>query len=102
MMCQIFVWYDGMNIKLPHNINKIFSNYDHLCGWYLGCFCKDEMDKLQTTIVQTVSMYERSFALLNTGSKHSNGEHWMGLVINMRTRHAGYFDTFCLGFAKCV
>ena len=75
-------------------LEKIFNNYDHLRGRYLGCFCKDKMDKLQRTIIQTVLMYERLFALLNTGSKHSNGEHWMGLVINMRTRHTGYFDTF--------
>ena len=75
-------------------LEKIFNNYDHLCGRYLGCFCKDEMDKLQRTIMQTVLMYERLFALLNTRSKHSNGEHWMGLVINTRTRYAGYFDTF--------
>ena len=75
-------------------LEKIFNSYNHLCDRYLGCFCKDKMDKLQRAIMQTVSMYERLFALLNTGSKHSNGEHWMGLVINMRTRHTGYFDTF--------
>ena len=75
-------------------LEKMFNSYNYLRGQYLGCFCKDKMDKLQRMIMQTVSMYERLFALLNTRSKHSNREHWMGLVVNMRTRHAWYFDTF--------
>ena len=73
----------------------MFENYDHPKGKYLGCFCKDETSKLQKEILPTVSMHNRLlFALINVGSEHSNREHWMGLVINRSTNHAGYFDSF--------
>ena len=75
-------------------IEKIFDNYDHLKGKYLGCFFKDEMKRLQKAILYRSSMHERLFALINTLSKDSSGEHWMGLVINMRTQHARYFNSF--------
>ena len=75
-------------------IDQQFQYYDHLKGKHLGCFCKDEMEKLQRMIMQTASMYERLFSLINTRCKHSNREHWMGLVINMGSKHTGYFDTF--------
>ena len=60
-------------------IKQIIKNYDHLHGKYLGCFCKDEMDKLSSAIR---SLHNRIFALINTRTKVLNGEHWMGTIIN--------------------
>ena len=40
------------------------------------------------------SLHKRTFVLINTGTIDSNGEHWMGVVINRRTNSSGYFDTF--------
>ena len=81
-------------------IEKVLNNYTHLCGKYLGCFCKDEMDKLlselKTNIIQEVN--PRAFALINTAESHTGGEHWMGLVINKTTNSCGYFDSFGRNF----
>ena len=75
-------------------LEKIFKNYDHLKGRYLGCFCKDEMDNLSEAIRTIYLLYERTFVLINTGTKESNGEHWMGVVMNKCTNSSGYLDTF--------
>ena len=40
----------------------------------------------------------KAFALINTGEVTSNGEHWMGVVINKLTNNSGYFDSFCRRF----
>ena len=75
---------------------KIFKNYDHLKGEgkYMGCFCKDEMNDLSNVIQRDNSLHERTFALINTGTKGSSGEHWMGVIMNKRTNSSGYFDSF--------
>ena len=77
-------------------MERVLNNYTHLCGKYLGCFCKDEMDKLlsklETNIIQEVNPW--AFALINTADSHTGGEHWMGLVINKTTHSSGYFDSF--------
>ena len=57
-------------------IEQIIKNYDHLHGKYLGCFCKDEMDKLSSAI----------------------GEHWMGTITNRQSNASGYFDSFGRSF----
>ena len=77
-------------------IEKILSNYDHLKGKYLGCFCKDQMQNLTNTINinEKHNLHPKCFTLINTGELQSNGEHWMGLVINKRTNSCGYFDSF--------
>ena len=31
-------------------IEKIFTNYSHLRGKYIGCFCKDQMEQLSNEI----------------------------------------------------
>ena len=68
-------------------MERVLNNYTHLRGKYLGCFCKDEMDKLlsrlKTNIIQEVN--PRAFALINTADSHTGGEHWMGLIINKTT-----------------
>ena len=33
------------------------------------------------------------FGLINTGNLASNGEHWMGIVMNKSTNCSGYFDS---------
>ena len=43
---------------------------------------------------QSLSLHERTFALINTGMIDSNGEHWMAVVMNKRTNSSGYFDSF--------
>ena len=82
-------------------IEKIFTNYDHLKGKYLGCFCKDQVEqlskKIETNLKQDV-VNPCTFALINTGSISSSGEHWMGLVINKTTDCCGFFDTFGRNF----
>ena len=75
-------------------LEKIFKHYDHLIGRYLGRFCKDEMDNLSKAIRTDYPLYERTFLLINTGTKESNGEHWMGVVMNNCTNSSGYLDTF--------
>ena len=61
-------------------IERVLNNYTHLRGKYLGCFCKDEMDKLlselKTSIIQEVN--PRAFALINTAESHTRGEHLDG------------------------
>ena len=79
-------------------LEKIFKNYDHLKGRYLGCFCKDEMDNLSKAIRTNYSLYERVFVLINIGNKESNREHWMGVVMNKCTNTAGYLNSFGRGF----
>ena len=39
-------------------------------------------------------LHPKAFALINTGELKSNGEHWMGVVINKETNSCGYFDSF--------
>ena len=81
-------------------MERVLNNYTHLRGKYLGCFCKDEMDKLlsklKTNIIQEVN--PRAFALINTAESHTRGEHWMGLMINKTTNSSGYFDSFGRNF----
>ena len=81
-------------------MERLLNNYTHLHGKCLGCFCKDEMDKLlsklETNIIQEVS--PRAFALINTADSHTGGEHWMGLIINKTTNSSGYFDSFGRNF----
>ena len=40
-------------------LERVLNNYTHLRGKYLGCFCKDKMDKLlselKTNILQEVN-----------------------------------------------
>ena len=79
-------------------IKQTINNYDHLCGKYLGCFCKDKMDKLFSAIVKERSLHDRIFALINTGTKASNGEHWMGMIINRQSNASRYFDSFGRSF----
>ena len=78
-------------------IEKIFTNYDHLKGKYLGCFCKDQMEqlskKIETNLKQDI-VNMRTFALINTGSISSSREHWMGLIINRTTDCCGFFNSF--------
>ena len=38
------------------------------------------------------------FALINTGDLASNGEHWMGIVMNKSTNCSRYFDSFVRTF----
>ena len=81
-------------------IERVLNNYTHLCGKYLGCFCKDEMgkllSKLRTNILQEIN--PRAFALINTAESHTRGDHWMGLMINKTTNSSGYFDSFGRNF----
>ena len=82
-------------------IEKIFNAYAHLhVSTYLGCFCKDQMDKLHSklTITATRSLQHRHFALINSGNYSDSGEHWIGLVIDFSTDCAGYFDSFGRSF----
>ena len=83
------------------DIEKILTNYNHLKGKYLGCFCKDQMEqlskKIETNLKQDV-VNQRTFALINTGSISLSGEHWMGLVINKTTDCCGFFDSFRRNF----
>ena len=66
----------------------------------MGCFCKDEMDKLlselKTNIIQEVNPW--AFALINKSERHTGGGHWMGLVINKTKNSSGYFDSFGRNF----
>ena len=43
---------------------------------------------------QLLSLHERTFALINTGTIDSSGEHWIGAVMKKRTNSSGYFDFF--------
>ena len=81
-------------------IEKILCNYNHLKGKYLGCFCKDEMSKLIDQIKLNIKqdVNPSAFALINMGETDTNGEHWMGLVINKTTNSCGYFDSFQRNF----
>ena len=81
-------------------IEKIFSNYDHLKGKYLGCYCKDQMEQFSKAIKLSFlhDPNPRVFALINTGLLASSGEHWMGIVMNKNTKCCGYFDSFARGF----
>ena len=56
------------------------------------------MDKLSSAIVKERLLHEKIFALINTGTKTSNGEHWMGTIINRRSNALGYFDSFGRNF----
>ena len=82
-------------------IEKIFRAYAHLqSSRYLGCFCKDQMDKLHFELTTTVtkSLQHRHYALINSGNYVDNGEHWIGLVVDFSTHCAGYFDSFGRSF----
>ena len=81
-------------------IEKIFANYDHLKGKYLGCFRKDQMDNLSKSIQINMNQDPNPciFALINTWNLASNGEHWMGIVMNKCTNSSGYFDSFSRTF----
>ena len=81
-------------------LERVFKNYAHLKGKYIGCFCKDEMDKLSQAIKldKLHSLQERTFALINSGTNESNGEHWMGVVMNKITNSCDYFDSFGRSF----
>ena len=70
-------------------IEKIFKNYTHLKGKYLGCYWKDEMNKFDKSICLNIlhNPNPKAFALINTGEVTSNGEHWMGVVINKLTNN---------------
>ena len=82
-------------------IEKSFTNYDHLKGKYLGCFCKDQMEqllkKIETNLKQDV-VNPCTFALINTGSITSSREHWMGPLINKTTGCCRFFDSFGRNF----
>ena len=82
-------------------IEKIFDSYVHLKGRYIGCFCKDQMDKLSKAIKldKSISLHKKTFALINTGMINSNGEHWMGIVMNKQTNSCGFFDSFGRNFS---
>ena len=77
-------------------IENIFKNYTHLKGKYLGCYCKDEMNKFDKSIHLNIlcNPNPKAFALINTGEVTSNEEHWMRVVINKLTNNSGYFDSF--------
>ena len=47
---------------------------------------------INTNIAQ--DLYPEAFILINTSELKSNGEHWMGVVINKETNCFGYFDSF--------
>ena len=81
-------------------IEKIFSNYDHLKGKYLGCYCKDQMEQFSKAIKLSFlhNPNPRVFTLINTGLLASSREHWMGVVMNKNTKCCGYFDSFARGF----
>ena len=82
-------------------IEKIFKAYTHLkSSNYLGCFCKDQMDKLNSTLrnTSTTSLQHRHFALVNSGNYEDSGEHWIGLVVDFSNDCAGYFDSFGRSF----
>ena len=65
-------------------VKKIFTNYSHLKGKYIGYFCKDQMEQFSNEIKKdkSLSLHKRTFALISTGTIDSNGEHWMGVVMN--------------------
>ena len=77
-------------------IEKILSSYDYLKGKNLGCFCKAQMDDLHKAINMKIAqdLHHKAFILINTGELKSNGEHWMGVVINKETNSSGYFNSF--------
>ena len=90
-----------LDSKLLNNgtifIEKTFKNYTHLKGKYLGCYCKDNINKFDKFIICLNILHNpnpKAFALINTGEVTSNGEHWMGVVINKLTNNSGYFDSF--------
>ena len=88
---------DSKHLRMEQDfVEKIFPNYDHLKGKYIGCFCKDQMDELSRKIKINMAhdVNPRAFALINTGHLSSSGEHWMGLVMNKVTKCCGYFDSF--------
>ena len=77
-------------------LEKIFKNYAHLKGKYIGCFCRDQMEGFSKAIKldRSLSLHERTFMLINTGTISSNGEHWIGVVMNKKTTLCVYFDSF--------
>ena len=77
-------------------LEKIFKNYTHLKGKYLGCYCKDKMKRFDKSIHLNIlhNPNPKAFALINTGEVTSNGEHWMEVVINKLTNNSGYFNSF--------
>ena len=54
----------------------------------MGCFCKDQMHQLDSSIAINLlhDPYPKTLALINTGELKTNGEHWMAVVINKRTK----------------
>ena len=82
-------------------IEKVFRAYQHLGQQkYLGCFCKDQMDKLDDKLRETKlhSLQPRHYGLINSGNYEDQGEHWIGLVIDFSTNSCGYFDSFGWSF----
>ena len=54
------------------------------------------IDQIKLNIKQYVNPH--AFALINMGETNTNGEHWMGLVINKTTNLCSYFDSFGRNF----
>ena len=81
-------------------IEKLLSSYNHLKRKYVGCFCKDQMDNLCKAINMNIAQdfHPKAFALINTGGLKSNGEHWMGVVINKEANFCRYFNSFSCCF----
>ena len=82
-------------------IEKIFRAYQHLGRRrYLGCFCKDQMDRLDEKLCETRlhSLQPRHYGLINSGNYEDWGEHWIGLVVDFSTNSCGYFDSFGRSF----
>ena len=82
-------------------IEKIFRAYQHLGRRrYLGCFCKDQMDRLDEKLRETKlhSLQPRHYGLINSGNYEDRGEHWIGLVVDFSTNSCGYFDSFGRSF----
>ena len=54
------------------------------------------MDDLRKAINTNIAqdLHPEAIILINTGELKSNGEHWMGVVINKETNSSGYFDSF--------
>ena len=82
-------------------IEKIFHAYQHLGRRrYLGCFCKDQMNRLDEKLRETKlhSLQPRHYGLINSGNYEDRGEHWIGLVVDFSTNSCGYFDSFGRSF----
>ena len=54
------------------------------------------IDQIKLNIKQDVNPC--AFALINMGETNTNGEHWMGLVMNKTTDSCSYFDSFGKNF----